>query len=138
MVNVPVPHVVVAMRPTEVGVRQYVGVDARPVTASWDVVAVVKKVFVEDTVPVAVTFVAERVVPVAAVKYRFVVVAVVMVAVEKERFTYKVRSAERSPPPKRPFPALMVREDETMVNPNESVGVPVAELAKMPPLPVSD
>ncbi len=50
----------------------------------------------------------------------------------------RVRSAERSPPPARPVEVLMARVDETMVKPKERVGVPVAELVKIPPLPVID
>ena len=52
-----------------------------------------------------------------------VVVAVVIVAVEKAKFTPSVRSAERSPPPKRPAPAVIVRVEYTAVMPKEKAAV---------------
>ena len=72
---------------------------------------------------VSVNVSAESEVTVAAVKRRLVVVALVMVAVENAKFTQSVLSAERSPPPKRPEPALIVRDDETALMPSENVAV---------------
>ena len=60
--------------------------------------------------PVATSWEMFIFVPVALVKYRPVVVAVEMVAVETEAFQYRVRLAVRSPPPKRLEPADMVTE----------------------------
>jgi hypothetical protein len=57
--------------------------------------------------------------PVAFVKFRLVVVAVVIVAVATEAFHQRVRSEERSPPPTRLLPAVIVLDDETALIPRE-------------------
>ena len=62
-------------------------------------------------------------VPVAVVKFKLVVVAVVIVAVVKRKFTERVLSADKSPPPIRPAPAEIVLDDETAEIPSEKAPV---------------